>query len=70
MIPGMESSQHVSELKVRIGMRRLKTDLRNAKRSPDSIRPIAMPHPVDDQTTPGGRTTKKPDGFAHHPDCN
>jgi hypothetical protein len=25
-----------------------------------------MPDPVDDQTTPGGRITKKPDSLAHH----
>jgi len=68
MIPGMESSQHVGQLKVGVGVRRLEANFGNAKRTPDGRRPITMPHPVDDQTTPGGRTTKKPDCFAHHLD--
>lgn len=68
VIPRMESGQHVGELKVRVGVRGLETNFGNAKRTPDGSRPITMPHTVDDQTTPGGRTTKKPDSLAHHVD--
>jgi len=57
MIPGMESSQHVGQLKVGVGVRRLEANFGNAKRTPDGRRPITMPHPVDDQTTSGGRNT-------------
>ena len=64
----MESSEHVSELKMGIGVRGLEADFGNAKRTPDGRSPITMPHPIDDQTTPGGRTTKEPDSFAHHVD--
>ena len=62
----MESCQHVGELKVGVGVRGFEADFGNAKRTPDGRRPITMPHPVDDQTTPGGRITKKPDSLAHH----
>ena len=70
MIPGMESCQHIGQLKVGVGVRGFEADFGNAKRTPDGRRPITMPHPVDDQTTPGGRTTKEPDCFAHHVDRN
>ena len=70
VIPGMESSQHVGQLKVGVGVRGFEADFGNAKRTPDGRSPITMPHPVDDQTTPGGRTTKTSDCFAHHLDCN
>ena len=49
-----------------VGVRGLEADFGNAKRTPDGRRPITMPYTVDDQTTPGGRTTKEPDCFAHH----
>jgi hypothetical protein len=64
----MKTSQHIGQLKVGVGVGRLEADFGNAKRTPNGSSPITMPHPVDDQTTPSGRTTKKPDSFAHHLD--
>ena len=66
----MESSQHVGELKMGVGVRGFEADFRDADRAPDSRSPITMPHPVDDQTTPSEGPTKQPDRFAHHIDFN